>query len=43
MDDVLFEQQPQTFDDRIGESSNQAQTEALVVVLFDQFVQVDAV
>lgn len=40
--DILLEEKPQTFNDRIGKATYQAQTEALVVVLFDKFVQVDA-
>lgn len=42
VDDVLLEQQSQALDDRVGEPPDQAQTEALVVVLLDQLVQVDA-
>lgn len=40
--DILLEEEPQALDDGVGEAPDQAQTEALVVVLFDQFVQVDA-
>lgn len=43
MNDVFLEQQPQALDDRNGKATDQAQTEAVIIVLFDELVQVDTV
>lgn len=42
VDDVLPAQQPQALDQRVREAPDQVETEALVVVLLDQLVQVEA-
>lgn len=43
VDDVLASQQPQALDERISKSSDKIQTEALVIILLDQLVQVQTV
>lgn len=41
VDDVLPAQKPEALDQRVGEAADQVETEALVVVLLDQLVQVE--
>lgn len=43
MDDVFSAEEPQALDQRVGKSADQVEAEALVVVLFDQLVQVETV
>lgn len=43
MDDVLAAEESQALDQRVGEAADQVEAEALVVVLLDQLVQVEAV
>lgn len=42
MNDVLLVQQPETLDYGVAKPSDEAQTEALVVVLLDELIQVQA-
>ena len=43
MDDVFTVQQAQTLDQRLGESLDQIEAEALVVIFLNQLVQVETV
>ena len=42
MDDVLMVQQSQALHDGIAETSDKTQAESLVIVLLDEFVEVQA-
>lgn len=42
MDDVFLIEQSQTLDYRVAKPSDEAEAESLVVVLFYQFIQVQA-
>lgn len=43
MNNVLPAEEPQALDQRVGKSADQVEAEALVVVLLDQLVEIEAV
>ncbi len=42
MNNVLPAEEPQALDQRVGKSADQVEAEALVVVLLDQLVEIEA-
>jgi len=42
VNDVLSAEEPQALDQRVGKSADQVEAEALVVVLLDQLVEIEA-
>ena len=43
MNNVLSAEEPQALDQRVSKSADQVEAEALVVVLLDQLVEIEAV
>jgi hypothetical protein len=43
VNNVLPAEEPQALDQRVGKSADQVEAEALVVVLLDQLVEIEAV